>query len=278
MNLSPDQHRGIEGAEQYPLWIKPDSKISFADVVSIMRDHYEGTDYDMTKGVDAGPYGCPNRWRPMDWSVDSIEYIWERPISTQQTGFSFISQSRSWLPDPIGGVYWYGLDDTYFSCYVPLYCGIDRIPESFTVGSLQQFSWESAWWVFNFVANFANLKYSYMKEDIQSVQAGCEGALLAMQPVVEQTALGLAKTDPELMTQYLTEYSVSHAEDVVDQWRKLGEFLICKYNDGYVKDENGSPQELGYPEEWRRDVLGLRPDQFKLPQWKSDTLGGAFAH
>jgi len=124
--------------------------------------------------------------------------------------------------------------------------------------------------VFNFVANFANLKYSYMKEDIQSVQTGCEGALLAMQPTIEQTALAMAKADPQLMTQYLTDYSVSHAEDVVDQWRKLGEFLICKYNDGYVKDENGRPQELGYPEEWRRDVLGLRPDQFILPQWESD--------
>jgi dipeptidase len=278
MNLSPGYHRGIEGAERCPLWIKPDKKLSFADVVGIMRDHYEGTDYDMTKGVDAGPYGCPNRWRPMDWTVDSVEYIWERPISTQQTGFSFISQARSWLPDPIGGVFWYGLDDTYFSCYVPLYCGIDKVPESFTVGSLEQFSWESAWWVFNFVANFANLKYSYMKEDIQAVQAGCEGALRAMQPVVEQTALALAKNDPQLLTRYLTDYSVSHAEDVVDQWRKLGEFLICKYNDGYVKDENGRPQELGYPEEWRRDVVGLRPEQFKLQQWKSDTLGGAFAH
>jgi len=278
LDLSPDYHRGVVGAEPYPLWIKPDKKISFADVKNIMRDHYEGTDYDMTKGVDAGPYGCPNRWRPMDWTVDSTNYIWERPISTQQTGFSFISQSRSWLPDPIGGVYWYGLDDTYFSCYMPMYCGINQIPPSFTVGTLQEFSWESAWWVFNFVANFSNLKYSYMKEDIQAVQADCEGALLELQPTIEQTALQLQKTDPDLLTRYLTDYSVSHAEDIVRHWRKLGEFLICKYNDGYVKDENGRPKELGYPDAWRKEVVSSRPEQFKLPQWTSDTLDAAFAH
>ena len=120
----------IPTAEPYPLWIEPESKLSLADVMALMRDHYEGTDYDMTKGVDAGPYATPNRWRPMSWEVDGAEYTWERPISTQQTGFSFISQSRSWLPDAVGGVYWYGLDDTYTSVYIPLYAGIDRVPPS----------------------------------------------------------------------------------------------------------------------------------------------------
>ena len=129
--------------------------------MKVMRDHYEGTPYDMTKGVDAGPFGSPLRHRGLTWEMETI-YSWERPISTQQTAFSFISQSRDSLPDPIGGVYWYGLDDTYTSCYVPLYCCIDEVPESFTRGDIQQFSWDSAWWVFNFVANFANLRYCDM--------------------------------------------------------------------------------------------------------------------
>lgn len=276
--LPTDYHRGIEGAEPYPLWIKPDNKLSLADVIKIMRDHYEGTPYDMTQGVDAGPYGTPNRWRPMDWLVDSVKYTWERPISTQQTGYSFISQSRSWLPDPIGGVYWYGVDDTYFSCYVPLYCGINSLPKSFTVGRLGEFSWESAWWVFNFVANFANLKYSYMKDDIQKVQRELEGRFLALQPTVEKTAVELAATDPARLTEYLTDYSVVHAEEVVKRWKELGEFLICKYNDGYVKDEQGRPQQVGYPESWLREVVNRRPEQFKLPQWESDTLDAEYAH
>jgi dipeptidase len=264
-NISPDYHRAVADAEPYPLWIKPDKKLSLADVFALMRDHYEGTDYDMTEGIDAGPYGTPNRWRPMTWTVDSIEYVWERPISTQQTGFSCISQSRSWLPDAVGGVYWYGMDDTYFTVYIPLYCGINDIPESFTVGSLQKFSWKSAWWVFNFVANYANLKYSYMIHDIQAVQSDLEGAFLALQPSVERTAIGLAESNPELMTRYLTDYSVSHGELVVRRWRELGEHLLTKYNDGYVKDEEGVPQEKGYSESWLEKVLRSRPDQFRLP-------------
>ena len=172
--LDPAYHRGDPGAAPYPLWIGPDAKLSVADVMALMRDHYEGTDLDMTEGVDAGPYGNPYRWRPMGFEVDGVSYTWERPISTQQTGFSMVCQSRSWLPDAVGGVYWYGVDDTYFTCYVPLYCGIEAVPRSFAHGSLGTFEWESAWWVFNFVSNFANLKYSYMIRDIQAVQADLE--------------------------------------------------------------------------------------------------------
>ncbi|MCK4547083.1 MAG: C69 family dipeptidase [Candidatus Eisenbacteria sp.] len=257
-------HRGIQDAEPWPLWVKPDEKLSLRDVFDVMRDHYEGTEYDMTQGMDAGPFGCPYRWRPMMWESDGVQYSWERPISTQQTGFSMVTQSRSWLPDPVGGVLWYGVDDTYFTCYVPLYCGIDALPESYTRGGMQEFSWDSAWWVFNFVSNYACLKYSYMIEDVRKVQGELEGKAIALQPAVEKTAKELARSDPELMTRYLTDYCVSHAERVVDRWRDLGEFLLTKYNDGYVKDENGRPQEVGYPELWLRDVIRLRPDRFRL--------------
>ena len=269
LDLSPDYHRAVEGAKPYPLWIKPDEKLTVSDVFSLMRDHYEGTDFDMTKGMDAGPYGAPNRWRPMVWEVDSIEYVWERPISTQQTGFSFVSQSRSWLPDPIGGVYWYGVDDTYTTCYVPLYCGIDSIPSSYTKktgGSLQNFTWDSAWWVFNFVANYANLKYSLMIEDIKAVQQDLENKNFAIQPEFEKTAIELAGTDPELLTKYLTDYSVTRGEMTVSQWRELGEFLIRKYSDGYVQDEKYRSLEKGYPDEWLRKVISENPDKFKLPE------------
>ncbi|MGD1048514.1 MAG: C69 family dipeptidase [Candidatus Krumholzibacteriaceae bacterium] len=259
-----DYHRGVAGAKPYPLWIKPDRKLTRMDVVHIMRDHYEGTDYDMTKGIDAGPFGSPNRWRPITWKVDGVDYTWERPISTQQTGFSFVSQSRSWLPDPIGGVLWYGLDDSYFTCYVPFYCGIGAVPDSYTQGSLREFSWNSAWWVFNFVANFANLKYSYMKDDIQKVQGELEANMEALQPTVEKTAVELSKTSPALLASYLTDYSTSHAETAVKRYRELGELLIRKYNDGYVQDENGRPKEVGYPEPWYREVIKERPDQFRI--------------
>ena len=265
LNLSPDYHRSVEGAAPYPLWIKPDHKLSVADVFSLMRDHYEGTDYDMTQGVDAGPHGTPNRWRPIAWEVDGVEHVWERPVSTQQTGFTFVSQSRAWLPDPIGGLLWYGVDDTYFTVYIPLYCGIDAVPESFSVGSLGQFSWDSAWWVFNFVANYANLRYAEMRPDIQAVQQELEGHFLALQPAVEQTAVELQRTNPDLARRYLTDYCVSHGELVVKRWRALGEYLIRKYNDGYVQHRPGEAEECGYSEAWLRRVVESRPDQFRLP-------------
>jgi dipeptidase len=274
MNLSPAFQRGVEGTKPYPLWIKPDKKLSLHDVMDIMRDHYEGTEFDMTKGIDAGPFGTPLRCRGLTWEVAGAKYSWERPISTQQTAFSFISQSRSWLPDSIGGIYWYGSDDTYTTCYIPLYCSIQDVPKPFTVGNIQEFSWESGWWVFNFVANFANLKYSYMIKDIQQVQRTIEEQFLSLQPVVEKTALDLFKTDPALMTQYLTNYSVSQGEMVVKRWIELGEYLITKYNDGYVKDENGRPRSQGYPSEWLQTVLKSKPKQFKLPGWGEEKKDG----
>jgi dipeptidase len=260
-----DYHRGVDGATAYPLWIKPDEKLSLADVFALMRDHYEGTEFDMTVGVDAGPYGNPGRWRPMGWNVDGTDYTWERPISTQQTGFSMITQSRSWLPDAIGGVSWYGLDDTWFTCYTPLYCGVDATPSAYNQGSMDGYSTDSAWWVFNFVSNYAATKFSYINDDMQAVQKSLEGHLLDLQPAIEHTAVYLAEKHPELLTAYLTDYSIQHAEDVVNKWRDLGHHLVTRYNDGYVKDETGRVTEQGYPEPWLRAVLEARPENFKLP-------------
>ncbi|MCD6115840.1 C69 family dipeptidase [bacterium] len=267
-NFLSDFARGVKGAERLPLFIKPDSKFSVKDVMSLMRDHYEGTPFDMTKGVDAGPFGTPNRWRPITWKVDSVKYAWERPISTQQTGFSFVSQSRSYLPDAVGGVLWYGMDDTYTTCYIPLYCRIDALPEAFTVGSMRKFSFDSAWWAFNFVANIANLKYSYMIKDIQKVQSELENNFFELQPAVEKTALELSKKNPELMKKYLTDYSVMHGQEVVRRWEQLGKDLIVKYNDGYVKNEKGGINSVGYPEQWLKRVIKSRGNSCKVPVWK----------
>ena len=271
LELTPDYYRAVPGAEPYPLWIKPDEKIAVGDVFDLMRDHFEGTPFDMTQGVDAGPYGTPYRWRPLTWRPDAADstgpkYAWERPVSTQQTGFTFVSQSRDWLPDPIGGVFWYGVDDTYTTCYQPLYCSIDNLPRSYTVGEYDKFSWESAWWVFNFVANYANLRYSLMIHDIQAVQRDVEGDALSRQRAIEKTALALYEEDPALAVSYLTDYSVSHAEQTVVRWRELGESLIVKYIDGYEKDSTGRPHDVGYPDSWSKEVVRARPQQFRLPE------------
>ena len=265
LRLSPDYHRGVAGAEPYPLFVKPDRKLSLQDVFALMRDHYEGTDYDMSQGLDAGPWGYPLRTRPMGFAVDGADYTWERPISTQQTGFSMVCQSRPGLPDAVGGVTWYGVDDTDFTCYTPLYCSSLDVPPSFARGSLRQFSWDSAWWVFNFVSNYAALRYRDMIVDVHAERDTLEGEALARQPAVEQAAAALWRTNPAAAARYLTDYSVSHAEDVVTRWRALGERLLTKYNDGYVQSQPGRAEEAGYPEGWLRAVVGRDPGKLRLP-------------
>ena len=268
LNLSADYHRGLAGAKPYPWAIRPDRKLSAADVMALMRDHYDGTEFDMTQGIDAGEYGMPRRWRPLYWKLDendTQEYSWERPISTQQTGFSFVTQSRSWLPDPVGGLVWYGVDDSYLTCYFPLYCAINELPQSYVVGSIERFSQDSAWWVFNFVSNYANLKYSFMMPEIRAVQQEIESNFFALQPAVERTAAELYATNPNAMQAYLTDYSVMQAEKVTKRWQELASHLITKYNDGYVRDENGKYPNVGYPRAWLERVLNERPTQFLLP-------------
>ena len=136
---------------------------------------------------------------------------------------------------------------------------------------MHDFSWNSAWWVFNFVANYANIKYAYMIKDIQKVQKELEDNFFAWQPAIEKAAQELLKTNPEVASGFLTDYSVSHGEEVVKRWKELGEDLIRKYNDGYVQDDKrGWPRSVGYPEEWLRNVLKLRGDHFKLPVWEDN--------
>jgi len=271
LNLSPDYHRGVKGAERYPLYIQPAEKIDVSDVMKIIRDHYEGTPFDMTKGLAAGPFGSPARCRPLVFEVDGKQATWERPISTTKTGFSFIAQSRSNLPNSVGGILWYGVDDTYTTCYVPLYAGIKAIPEAFATGSLQEFSWESAWWVFNFVANFANLRYNMMIKDIKNVQRNLEEQFLAEVDSIDQEAMKYYGTDEDKMVDILTRYSVSRGNEAYKRWKKLGESLICKYNDGYVKNERGRPETIGYSQDWYKRVLEDAPQHY-LPVWEEDTI------
>ncbi|MDR0522508.1 MAG: C69 family dipeptidase [Planctomycetaceae bacterium] len=277
-NFSPDYHRGIAGAKRYPWSIKPDKKLTTRDVIALKRDHFEGTEFDMTQGIDAGEYGLPRRWRPLYWKLEedkdnenAQEYSWERPISTQQTGFSMVTQSRANLPDAVGGVMWYGVDDNYLSCYFPVYCGITDVPKSFTIGTIKEFSWDSAWWIFNLTANYANLKYARIAPEIIAVQKELEDKFFSLQKSVEQTAAALLQTDAEQAKRYLTDYTVTQGEMVTARWKQLAVHIFTKFNDGYIRGTDGKYPKEGdpYPDPWLRRVLKEKPEQFKLP--KPDT-------
>ncbi len=254
-----------ESTERMPLWIKPDKKLSVHDVMQIMRDHYEGTELDMTKGVAAGAYGMPYRCSPLTWEVDGQEYFNERPVSTYQTGFSFVSQSRSHLPDEIGGVLWFGFDDTYMTVYAPMYSCITDIPENYKIGlaSLGEFSWDSGFWVFNAVSNFIYPRYSLAIEDLQRKQNDIEGEFLTRQETIEKTALSLVKESRGKAIQYLTEYSIKAGTDTYNTWKKYFEYLNMKYMDGVVKDEYGKPIRVGYPEEFKRLIAKIDGEKIK---------------
>jgi dipeptidase len=266
LKLSTDYVKALPGAEPLPLWIKPDKKLSVRDVMELMRDHFEGTEFDMTKDIGAGPYSCPYRWRPLTWKVGEVEYLNERATSTQQTGFSFVAQSRSWLADAIGGVFWFGVDDTYSTVYVPMYCGITDVPKSYARGngSLYSFTWDSAFWVFNWVANFAYSRYSDMIKDIQIVQRELEGKFLNDQPDIERASLDLHRKAPRLATDYLTNYSVTQGTMVVERWRKLGESLLVKYLDGNIKTPDQKVTHPGYPESWLKRIAEDNGEELKM--------------
>jgi len=271
MDAHLDWALGMKPAKPMPLFIKPDNKLSVRDVMELMRDHYEGSEMDMTRDIGAGPFVLPYRWRPMTWKADKDakeEYFFERAVSTQQTAFSFVTQSRSWLPNPIGGVYWVGMDDTFTTIYAPMYCGIRSVPASFArgAGNFSQFSWDSAFWVFNFVANTAYSRYSDMIQDIQPVQRELEGKFFAVQPELESAALDLFKRSPELARDHLTAYSVAEGEAVVKRWKKLGEFLIWKYLDGNVRDAQGNVTHPPYPKEWYQRIIKETGERFRVPE------------
>lgn len=266
-------------SNRMPLWIKPDKKLTVQDVMGMMRDHYQGTALDMTQDIGAGPFKLPYRWRPLTFKVDSATYVNERAISTQQTGFSFVTQSRSWLPNPVGGILWFGVDDTYSTCYVPMYCGITEIPQCFKVGNgdLLTYSETSAFWVFNVVSNFAYLRYDAMIPDILKVQKNLEDKFVAYTPSVDVAAQNLWNAGKKSETlQFLTDYSVNQANGMTSEWKKLSQYLFVKFIDGNIKKEkNGvfertetgmpaNPDQPGYPEWWKKVIVDQTGDHLKM--------------
>ena len=252
-------------ADVMPLYVKPDRKISVRDIQNMMRDHFEGTPFDMT--VDPGAttaYGVPYRWRPMDFEVDGVKYSQERAIATQQTGWVFAAQMRSWLPDEVGGCFWFGVDDANTAVFVPMYCSITQVPESYRQGKADMYTldWECAFWVNNWVANQAYHRYSQMIGDIRKVQGAIEDNFAKQQSVIEAEATSLLTTDRDAAIRLLTNYSVNAGQDATARYKKLGEYLFVKYLDGNIKkEENGkfkrnehgtpaSPTFAGYTQEY----------------------------
>lgn len=266
-----DYAMGHNAKNRLPLYIKPAQKLTVKMVADVMRDHYEGTALDMTKDAGAGGHALPYRWRPMGFKVDGVSYTNERAIATQQTGFWLLGQARNWLPDEVGGIFWFGVDDAATSALTPIYSSTLRVPECFRVGNgdMLTYSPTSAFWLFNRVTNFAYLLYDRVAPEIRKVGDKHEIDAIERTAAIDEAAMMLYKESPQKAREFLTDYSVNTAQELFAKWDKLDKYLLVKFMDGNIKkqDANGCfldngyskaippmPSQPGYSEMWKRTV------------------------
>ncbi len=270
----------VKDAEPMPLWIKPNRKVSVQDIQECMRDHYEGTPFSLDKDPGQGVWNMPYRPTPLTYKVDGKEYFNERPTSTQQTAFSYVAQLRSWLPRQIGGVLWFGNDDGNMVAYTPVYCGNTSQPECYNTKGADAvtFSMKNAFWVCNWVSNMVYPRYSLMFGSLKSVRDSLETSYFSAQAEIERKAMVLYDENPSLAIDFLTDYSIDKAQQMIDRWRQLGTYLIVKYNDMAIKpDEDGrfirtetglgaTVERPGFPENVAREIVKSSGDRYAVPE------------
>lgn len=270
----------VKDAEPMPLWIKPNRKVSVQDIQECMRDHYEGTPFSLDKDPGQGVWNMPYRPTPLTYKVDGKEYFNERPTSTQQTAFSYVAQLRSWLPRQIGGVLWFGNDDGNMVAYTPIYCGNTSQPECYNTKGADAvtFSMKNAFWVCNWVSNMVYPRYSLMFGFLKSVRDSLETSYFSAQAEIERKAMVLYDENPSLAIDFLTDYSIDKAQQMIDRWRQLGTYLIVKYNDMAIKpDEDGrfirtetglgaTVERPGFPENVAREIVKSSGDRYAVPE------------
>lgn len=270
---------GDATAEPMPLYFKPKAPLTLQDVQRGMRDHYEGTPFDITNDLGAGPYSMPYRPSPLSFEVDGKEYFNERPISTFQTAFTFVAQLRDYLPNAIGGVMWFGTDDANMVVYTPIYCSATAVPDCYAERYADPlvFSWNSSFWVFNWVSNMIYPKYSLVIDDMREVQSTLENSIYERSRAVEAEAAAVYASSPRYAQQMLTEFTCLAAEETLEAWKAFGEKVIVKYNDFVIKRENngrlqrsstglaGGMTRPGYPEEYWREVVRQSGERYLVP-------------
>ena len=272
-------------AQDMPLWVVPNKKVSVQDVENVMRDHYEGTPLSVADGSDIGGgiWEMPYRPTPLMYKVDGKQYFNERPVSTQQSGFVFVSQMRSWLPREIGGVFWFANDDANMAAFTPVYCSMTERPECYNTPGADalHFSKKNAYWVCNMTSNMVYPRYSLMFPTLKEVRDSLDNSYFAAQAGVEKKAQELYAQNPQAAVKYLNDYSVEKAQQMLARWNQLFEFMVVKYNDMIIKptDKNGTfkktpyglgatPVRPGYPEKFAKQLVKQSGDKFLVPEEK----------
>lgn len=254
-----------------PLWIKPNRKVNVLEVMDFMRDHLEGTELDMSKDPGAGPYECPYRWRPMTFKVDGKEYVHERATATQQTGFTFVSQSRSWLPDAIGGILWFGVDDAASTVYFPMYTSSTRVPQAYATGngSMMKFTDQAAFWVFNQVTNFAYTRYNVIHPEIRKKQKALETQYQIFVQMADAGASATLAQNPKAAVEFLTDLSCNTGNELVNTWKDFYGYLFARFMDGNIKtavpgEKNPKVEQPALPEWYLRTIIEKAGDKLQV--------------
>ena len=254
-----------------PLWVKPSHKLDVLEVMDFMRDHLEGTELDMSKDPGAGPYECPYRWRPMGYTVDGKEYVHERATATQQTGFTFVAQCRSWLPNAVGGIIWFGVDDAASTVYFPMYSCSTRVPYSFAEGngSMMEFTNEAAFWVFNQVTNLAYTRYNAIHPEIRAKQKALETQYVEYVKLIDAGAADMYTKNPEGTVKFLTDFSCNTGDRLTADWRNFYGYLFCRFMDGNIKtavpgEKNPKVEQPALPEWYLRTIIEKAGDKLQV--------------
>ena len=284
MDKYVDYAAGKDLKGEMPLYMKPKKPVTLQDVMNGMRDHYENTPFDIRDEVGAGPYNMPYRPTPLSWEVDGKKYFNERPVCTQQTAFCFVGQMRSWMPDALGGIAWVTNDDPNMAPFVPLYCSIDQVPRCFCRIEGEQddvtFSWKSAFWLQNTVSNMVYPYYEKMFPDLLSYRESLDRSFGARVPVWEKTVMG----GDSIYNVYTTNFTNECAEQMMQQWTELFQYLVVRHNDmalkkvadggvnvpigkRFKKTEHGlaeAPDRPGYPEAYRKAIVEKEGEKYLM--------------
>lgn len=270
-----------------PLYVKPDHLISHRDVQAGLADHFEGTPWDMTQDVGSGPFHSPYRWRPMTWTIeknapeDAPRYMHERAIGTQQTGFTFVAEMRSWLPREVGAKTWFGVDDAASALYVPIYNNISAVPECVRVGNgdLLDFSWTSLFWMTSWVAQQRYTRWDAMSADVEAVRDSLFSRWDRQEQEIDAQAKALVEAGKQVeATALLTKYCSDEANQATACYKDLALYLLVKYLDGNVKREKdgkfertqygvpASPMQPRYSDDFYRAIINQRGEALRVKE------------
>jgi dipeptidase len=296
-----DYITGRNLTHRMPVFVKPARKLSLNDTMWHFRNHYEGTVLDQRADVGAGPFRSAFRVGDgLQWEASSgRQYVNERAISVQATGWHFTAQVRNAsVPPPVRGILWFGPDDTKHTLNVPFYSGTTRVPAAWDgadcmgrsacrraknlTGTITDFSFQAAHWVFNMVSNYAYSRYDAITPVVSAKIAATEARWFAETAVIDAKATALYAADPAAAVKMVTDYSFGTGAKAVTDWLAFWQQLFVTFVDGYETKADATNQVCGcsknsvpYPQSWHDRIANETGSKYEVPDGEVGALGAS---